>query len=314
MRPTGLGEREFVVMRPHRHTKRRPVRALSQHITDRFPVELVDRTIDFLHNDWLTLNACSLVCWSWLQRSRYHLLNKVFLKPDNIREFFENVDSPKAFLASSHVRGLVLSGISEPGLDLTFPAFQLGSQHYFSFPSLACIELRTLALQTCAFVPWIGRYSHVLTNISLETVVVDSLAKFLTSLADLCELRQMVIETVWFQDLETDIRPRNDAFPKLYSLFLGVAAVSIMRWIAKYQHPNARLRNLHLPVYNDARATFAADTYLSLASSLSSLSISQYSLPKCMSLTLCPDWLIPYAQWIPPTILTSELFSLQGAP
>ncbi|KAK7688950.1 hypothetical protein QCA50_007641 [Cerrena zonata] len=37
------------------------------------PPELIDRIIDFLHNDLLTLDHTSLVCHAWLDASRYHL-------------------------------------------------------------------------------------------------------------------------------------------------------------------------------------------------------------------------------------------------
>ena len=44
------------------------------------PPELSDRVIDFLHNDWATLKACSLTCKAWLPASRFHLWNRVVLR------------------------------------------------------------------------------------------------------------------------------------------------------------------------------------------------------------------------------------------
>ncbi|KAJ7595253.1 hypothetical protein C8J56DRAFT_734782, partial [Mycena floridula] len=35
--------------------------------------ELWDRTLDYLHDDRLTLHSCSLVCRAWLSTTRHHL-------------------------------------------------------------------------------------------------------------------------------------------------------------------------------------------------------------------------------------------------
>ena len=44
------------------------------------PPELSDRVIDFLHDDWAALKACSLTCKAWLPASRFHLWNRVVLR------------------------------------------------------------------------------------------------------------------------------------------------------------------------------------------------------------------------------------------
>lgn len=44
------------------------------------PSELSDRVIDFLHDDWAALKACSLTCKAWLPASRFHLWNRVVLR------------------------------------------------------------------------------------------------------------------------------------------------------------------------------------------------------------------------------------------
>jgi hypothetical protein len=44
------------------------------------PPELSDRVIDFLHDDWTALKACSLTCKAWLPTSRFHLWNRVVLR------------------------------------------------------------------------------------------------------------------------------------------------------------------------------------------------------------------------------------------
>jgi hypothetical protein len=47
----------------------------------RFPPELFDIIINFLHEDRKTLAACALVCRSWVPASRYHSFSKITLDP-----------------------------------------------------------------------------------------------------------------------------------------------------------------------------------------------------------------------------------------
>ncbi|KAG7447428.1 uncharacterized protein BT62DRAFT_892499 [Guyanagaster necrorhizus] len=42
----------------------------------RFPPELCDRFIDFLHDDRKALKECSLVCRAWIPASRFHLFER----------------------------------------------------------------------------------------------------------------------------------------------------------------------------------------------------------------------------------------------
>ncbi|KAI0826231.1 hypothetical protein BC629DRAFT_60912 [Irpex lacteus] len=42
-----------------------------------FPTELIDIIVDHLHDDWLALLQCALVCRTWTVSSRYHLFRKI---------------------------------------------------------------------------------------------------------------------------------------------------------------------------------------------------------------------------------------------
>ena len=53
---------------------------LSSPVHPGIPPELSDRVIDFLHDDWTALKACSLTCKAWLPASRFHLWNRVVLR------------------------------------------------------------------------------------------------------------------------------------------------------------------------------------------------------------------------------------------
>jgi hypothetical protein len=55
-------------------------RVPSSPVHPGIPPELSDRVIDFLHDDWAALKACSLTCKAWLPASRFHLWNRVVLR------------------------------------------------------------------------------------------------------------------------------------------------------------------------------------------------------------------------------------------
>ncbi|KAH0583500.1 hypothetical protein H2248_009127 [Termitomyces sp. 'cryptogamus'] len=65
-----------VAIRPFLTATTLPI-SLSQEI----PQELYERIIDHLHNDIMSLLACSLVCRAWVPASRYHLFKHCVVHP-----------------------------------------------------------------------------------------------------------------------------------------------------------------------------------------------------------------------------------------
>jgi hypothetical protein len=57
------------------------------------PAELVDRIIDYLHDDPQSLRATSLTCHKWLPSSHYHLFHEVKLTDGNYFGFFRLMES-----------------------------------------------------------------------------------------------------------------------------------------------------------------------------------------------------------------------------
>jgi hypothetical protein len=83
---------------------------------DPFPLvqELVDIVIDFLHDDTKALRNCSLVCRSWVARTRLHLISEGGGSKRKINrwtsaEFLEILESPY-LTVGPYVRDLVLDG------------------------------------------------------------------------------------------------------------------------------------------------------------------------------------------------------------
>ena len=77
----------------------------------RVPPELSDRIIDFLHNDYVTLSAVSLVCRSFLPATRFHRFAHLALVGSRIEGFNKLLDISPAL--GSFVSELVLEGFFE---------------------------------------------------------------------------------------------------------------------------------------------------------------------------------------------------------
>ncbi|OCH95123.1 hypothetical protein OBBRIDRAFT_643745 [Obba rivulosa] len=75
--------------------------------TKRLPLEIYDEVIDWLHDDYAALAACSLTCKAWSYRSQFLLFRKVALHADTWQAF-EHVVQCSPHLAN-FVRVLILS-------------------------------------------------------------------------------------------------------------------------------------------------------------------------------------------------------------
>ena len=71
------------------------------------PPELVDRIIDFLHDQPKALAACSLVARSWTVTSRYHRFGKVVLSSDDNWEEFDRLLKISPTIIH-HIRGIII--------------------------------------------------------------------------------------------------------------------------------------------------------------------------------------------------------------
>lgn len=65
----------------------------SKSMEQRFPLELFELIIDFLHNDHQTLISCSLVSKSLRRRSRVHLFSRCIATPHMLEDLLNSQDS-----------------------------------------------------------------------------------------------------------------------------------------------------------------------------------------------------------------------------
>ena len=118
------------------------------------PPEIVDRTIDYLHDDKGSLKSCSLVSRTWHNTSRFHLFRTIHVKArlnDNKRPFAHFLrffdTAPDAAL---HIRTIQI----EPGVDYkTCAIFCMHDLHDIlqlsHSPQLLKLKLCSLDLQAC---------------------------------------------------------------------------------------------------------------------------------------------------------------------
>ena len=67
-----------------------------RNVSDRFPLELIDRILDYLHSDRRTLSSCSQVCKVWLASSRYQLFRNATVRLSRrvATQFIQLLDAP----------------------------------------------------------------------------------------------------------------------------------------------------------------------------------------------------------------------------
>jgi hypothetical protein len=71
------------------------------------PPELIDRIIDFLHDDKLTLSVCSLVCRNWVPTSRLHYIESMVIDStvDRLIDLFQSPSCTISTVTCLDIRG-----------------------------------------------------------------------------------------------------------------------------------------------------------------------------------------------------------------
>src|ERR1700733_3510546 len=84
-------------------------------MTARLAPELIDRIIDFLHDDKRTLAVCSLVCRNWVPTSRLHYIESMVIDPITVDRLVDLFQSPSCTIST--VTCLEIKGETEASLD-----------------------------------------------------------------------------------------------------------------------------------------------------------------------------------------------------
>ena len=89
----------------------------------RLPPELIDHTIDYLHDSPSTLRACARVCRAWVAPSRFHLFYRHEITPNNnIRTVPQQIGQLLEFLQGSpHIAFYIREFYLSPGYHSRMP-------------------------------------------------------------------------------------------------------------------------------------------------------------------------------------------------
>lgn len=142
------------------------------------PPEIVDRVIDFAHNDFKTLVACSLVARDWVPSAYLHLFTKlrVLTAGDDARLKELTNSSPNLL---RYCQELTLGGIyGEVGSTLGFLTFVkpllTHPKRIDGFTSLHTLHIREFSSPPTDFIEFLVAISHKITTISIAECSFES--------------------------------------------------------------------------------------------------------------------------------------------
>jgi len=160
------------------------------------PVELIDRIIDFLHDDRVTLRACSLVSSTWRDASLHHMFWMVNLL--SVARF-------RKFVHVACFRPRIGQYVRE--IRVAFPKVQHGFEALIpSIPATLMPNLRTLGLQHTGHTPVLAALlEHPMftsvTNLCLTHVWFGSFSELRGLITNFRHLRDLSIGNVtWDRD------------------------------------------------------------------------------------------------------------------
>lgn len=170
-------------------------------LAPRLPPELTDMIIDYLHDHKSALQTCSLTCKGWLNSSRHHLFDGLYVPHVYQRPFTAFADFlHKAPHIARHIRRLTLVGNDREEFMMFFgrrdlrDRFQLTMRFMSSLlsnlPNLQSLTLRSIRLAGAFSTPLTPRkLQHLaVTDAGTNTDSVDGLLAFLGLFSEISSL------------------------------------------------------------------------------------------------------------------------------
>ncbi|KAF8875516.1 hypothetical protein BD779DRAFT_1678216 [Infundibulicybe gibba] len=208
--------------------------SLPIHLTDRFPVELVEQVIFYLSQSRIALFRCSLVSKSWLALSYFYVFRHVHIKQANARTFIELIKSPFSMVGISPVHTLSFTGtnaqvcrwIRDAQLDWT------------TFSSVRALEIST-EMFPGKLVPLLCGHIAIsfplITSLTIQYPLFDTIVTFARMVHQLKHLQELTIVQPQWSEFSAD---HPEAFkyqlpPDMQSIHLLGASQAgcIVRWI-----------------------------------------------------------------------------------
>jgi len=207
-----------------------PLFPLATHVSDRFPLELIDRILDYLHSDRRTLSSCSQVCRAWLASSKCRLFRNATVRLSRrvATQFIQLLDAPGSI--AYYIRHLEMDEffLMDPPKDL------LRNTDLVSITSLRLHGIRGNA--TLANAMSLTRNFQALTNFELHSSRL-SLAQFLGIVGALPLLQRIGLEDVSLGTKPSSVPNDQHSLSHLRELdFQSRSYVSeLLDWLLSYE-------------------------------------------------------------------------------
>lgn len=199
---------------------------------DKLPQELVDHFIDYLHDDYEPLLACSMVCRTWVPATRHHLFERVVIRDLDDLQALSNSTFP-----FSVTRKLSISCLESGTSDI------LGSSCWSRFDQITELRVENFDAESPELDSMVPHFFTNFPNVeqlslmysqfrSLQTVMIS-----IHSFPRLLNLR--ICFTYWKTDLRTGDFPYV-SFPVRHLRTLGISLDEFWDYLLEL-HPSPSL-------------------------------------------------------------------------
>jgi hypothetical protein len=253
--------------------------------------ETVDLIIDHLHDDKLSLQACSMTCKRWLPSSRYHLFSEIYLSPFNVNKFRQLLETTPCSIASI-VRRLTLSEFNgyicwHDGIDITAANEDLRSVS-------ACLRAVTFlrVVHSEGLDPDILSGWNSVRELEMVNLSVSSMDDVFRLVHDIPELQTLSMENVNWDSGGRD-PSRRSSFALRTMKLEGNAFADVTNWLLG-SNPSPTVHTLHCDAYDPATSK-SRDSLLQLVGhSITSLHLHLNNRPIGLDGTFHPICFILY--------------------
>ncbi|KAK0216184.1 hypothetical protein IW262DRAFT_1398526 [Armillaria fumosa] len=179
----------------------------------RFPPELFDRFIGFLHRDKEVLKVCSLVCRAWIPVSRFHLFKRlsfhvvrsVYARSKGLYEDKVKLLDSSFCTLFKHVRQISINGLVPPD-GYPVPAsswLQPLAQYLNRFTSVTSLHLISMSTTSIRYILDAPSFTSRITNMTLEAIICSNSNDLPYMLSYFPRLERLYYE-VHFRDISAD--------------------------------------------------------------------------------------------------------------
>lgn len=212
------------------------------------PLELVDRIIDFLHNDKVTLATCALVCKKWVPTSGFHHFSRLLISRPR-SELSNFLTSPIGRI-QPFLRQLCVGSMT-CGWWAADPEIYHGIS---KCPMLKELNLESLFINPTGPSPSIFQPLLSVTTLKLSTVQASTLSDICSLIGSFLSLERLVLDFIFWNGVAAT--PTCPAPPSLRHIFLSnFDASEIMAWLSS-QKTSFKIKSAELKSLDGGESQF----------------------------------------------------------